>query len=45
MKRLHLRDIGFKQKVLCLFLSLVMLAGIGLLPASNSDGGSSRYHC
>lgn len=34
MKRLHLTDIGFKQKVLCLFLSLVMLAGIGLWPAS-----------
>ncbi|MBW4083680.1 family 16 glycosylhydrolase [Paenibacillus sp. S150] len=34
MKRLHITEIGFKQKVLSLFLAIVMLAGVGLLPAS-----------
>lgn len=34
MKRLQLRDHGFMQKVLSVFLVMVMLAGTGLLPAS-----------
>jgi len=34
MKRLHNTENGFKQKVLSLFLAVVMLAGVGLLPAS-----------
>lgn len=42
MKRMYKAEIRFTRKVWGLFLALVMLSGIGLLPAWGSGG---RQYC